>query len=109
MCENPMSWNDDVKAISQTITDVSKSGIIGYSIPKQIEINHVAPLREKIEKAIDLAVEYGGIDGAHHKMWVIDQIIQILAGEERYNQIVADSCSGEDGPNTYEWDEGIAP
>lgn len=42
-------------------------------------------------------------------MWVIDQIIQILAGEERYNQIVADSCAGEDGPNTYEWDEGIAP
>lgn len=49
MCENPMTWNDDVKAISQTITEAENSKIYGYSIPKQIEINHVAPLREKLK------------------------------------------------------------
>lgn len=63
---------------------------------------------KRIEKAIELAVAYGNIDGAHHKMWVIDQMIRVLAGE-RYKTIVKDAKAGEDGPNTYDWDCGIAP
>ena len=63
---------------------------------------------EKIEAAIDLAFQYVGIDGEHHKMWVIDQMVRILAGE-RYDEIVRDANDGEDGPDTYEWDVGIAP
>jgi len=63
---------------------------------------------EKIEKAIDLAISYGTIDGAHHKMWCIDQMVRILAGKD-YEQTIKESCEGEDGPNTYEWNEGIAP
>ena len=63
---------------------------------------------EKIEQAIDLAVQYGGIDGAHHKAWVIDQMVRVLAGDE-YDALVANAKDGEDGPDTYEWDEGIAP
>ena len=58
--------------------------------------------------AIDLAVSYGGIDGAHHKDWVIDQMVRLLAGSD-YAQIVATAKSGEDGPETYEWEVGIAP
>ena len=65
-------------------------------------------VQECIEKAIDLAVQYGGIDGDHHKAWVIDQMVRALAGD-RYEQIVADAKDGEDGPDTYSWDEGIAP
>lgn len=63
---------------------------------------------ERINEAIDLAVRYGGIDGDHHKAWVIDQMIRILAGE-RYDQIVREACDGEDGPDTYSWETGIAP
>ena len=63
---------------------------------------------ERIAAAIQLAVRYGGIDGSHHKNWVIDQIVRVLAGE-RYEQVVADAKNGEDGPETYDWDEGIAP
>lgn len=63
---------------------------------------------QRIESAIELAIKYGGIDGEHHKAWVIDQMVRSLAGDN-YNQIVAEACNGEDGPNTYEWDEGIAP
>jgi len=63
---------------------------------------------ERIEQAIDLAVQYGGIDGAHHKSWVIDQMVRALAGEE-YEALVANAKAGEDGPDTYEWEEGIAP
>jgi hypothetical protein len=63
---------------------------------------------KKIQDAIDFIVKYGGIDGAHHKTWVLDQVVRILA-EDRYEQIVKDACAGEDGPDTYEWDEGIPP
>ena len=64
--------------------------------------------RDRILQAIGLAVKYGGIDGAHHKAWVIDQMVRKLAGDE-YNAIVADACDGEDGPDTYDWDCGVAP
>ena len=63
---------------------------------------------EKIQAAIDLAIRYGGIDGAHHKMWTIDQMLRILAGDG-YDELIREANSGEDGPNTYEWDTGIAP
>jgi hypothetical protein len=62
----------------------------------------------RIEAAIELAVRYGGIDGDHHKAWVIDQMVRALAGE-RYAAIVTEAKAGEDGPDTYGWDEGIAP
>ena len=65
---------------------------------------------DRIARALELAVRYGGIDGAHHKAWVIDQMVRALVGNEsKYETLVADACSGEDGPNTYSWDEGIAP
>lgn len=61
-----------------------------------------------VAAALDLAIRYGQIDGAHHKTWVIDQMVRALTGGQ-YEVIIALSCAGEDGPNTYEWDEGIAP
>lgn len=64
--------------------------------------------KKQIDYAIELSVRYGGIDGAHHKMWVIDQMVRALAGDD-YARIVAEACDGEDGPDTYEWDVGIAP
>lgn len=72
-----------------------------------------------IELALEYAVRYGGIDGGHHKTWVIDQMVRALTdcpitdetqGEsDEYKKLVADACNGEDGPNTYDWDVGIAP
>lgn len=66
------------------------------------------PAEERNWRAMELAVRYGSIDGAHHKTWVIDQMIRILAGN-KYDAIVAEACDGEDGSNTYIWDCGIAP
>ena len=62
----------------------------------------------RIEEAINLAVMFGGIDGGHHKAWVIDQMVRALAGDG-YDQLVVDACDGEDGPETYTWDVGIPP
>lgn len=64
--------------------------------------------RERIERAVDLGIRYGQIDGEHHKTWVIDQMLRALLGDA-YEATVKASCAGEDGPNTYDWDTGIAP
>lgn len=86
---------------------------------------------DSIKKALEIA-ESGSYDGAHHKMWVIDQIVRALTlcpmvteetpdhfdyqytyevqGEsEEYEKWVKEFNDGEDGPETYEWDVGIAP
>lgn len=87
---------------------------------------------QRITKALAIAVAYGGIDGAHHKDWVIDQMVRALTGcpvqlyveplgdggeftaseqveSEAYKELVAQACAGEDGPQTYSWSTGIAP
>ena len=64
--------------------------------------------QDRIDKAIEIAVKYGGIDGAHHKDWVIDQMVRALAGDQ-YDAVVAEACRGNDGPQTYSWETGVAP
>lgn len=89
-------------------------------------------MEERIKKALDIAISYGGIDGAHHKDWVIDQMVRALTGcpmekhtaldcnkeeyeyesqgvSDEYSKLVKDACDGEDGPETYSWEIGIAP
>lgn len=63
---------------------------------------------ERIEEALEIAIRYGGISGEHHKAWVIDQMVRALTAD-KYNEVVQRAKEGEDGPNTYHWDEGIAP
>lgn len=60
------------------------------------------------EQALNLIHMYGGTDGAHHKQWLLDQIVRTLTGED-YKSWVQRYQYGENGPETYEWDEGIAP
>jgi hypothetical protein len=61
-----------------------------------------------VQGALDRAFQYGGIDGGHHKMWVIDQMVRCLTGV-KYVEWVKTAKAGEDGPETYTWDEGIPP
>lgn len=50
-----------------------------------------------VAQAIRLLAEHGYTDGAHHKQWVLDQVLRLLAGED-YGRIAVD-----------DWDSGIAP
>lgn len=82
--------------------------------------------------ALDFVMRYGGIDGDHHKTWVIDQVVRALhnvpvtvtrrswsdgsfrddveqSTNEAYENWVKSYNDGEDGPDTYEWGVGIAP
>lgn len=63
---------------------------------------------DRVVKALEIARRYGGIDGGHHKAWVIDQMVRALIADD-YDEWVREARAGEDGPDTYDWDEGIAP
>jgi hypothetical protein len=65
-------------------------------------------LKARVNKAMDIIGQFGGIDGDHHRAWVIDQAVRALTGDG-YTEWVKMMNDGEDGPDTYEWDEGIAP
>ena len=65
-------------------------------------------LKDRVKEALDIIYRFGGIDGEHHKKWCLDQILQVLLKDD-YDRFIDMYCSGEDGPNTYEWSQGIEP
>ncbi len=72
----------------------------------------VVKMSNACDKAIEVAVRYGGSAEPHHLLWIIDQMVRHLAGDEgRYNEIVRVACASEDGTDesAYEWHVGIAP
>lgn len=62
----------------------------------------------QVHAALEVARNHGNTDGAHHKAWVIDQMVRALTGPD-YAAWVAAAKFGNDGPNTFGWDEGMAP
>lgn len=70
---------------------------------------------KRIEVALEFIMQYGGIDGAHHKQFALDQVVRILtnstphADTYGYMEWVRKYESGEDGPLTFEWYTGVAP
>ena len=59
----------------------------------------------RVQEAAELAWRYGMIDGAHHKQWVIDQMLRAMLGDE-YEAWVRE----HNGDVQYDpWDRGIAP
>ncbi len=65
--------------------------------------------RKRINGALSVIERFGGTDGDHHKTWVIDQVARALLGASEYQRWAKRMRAGEDGPDTYEWDEGVAP
>ena len=54
-------------------------------------------------RIVTMIVEYGAIDGAHHKQWVLDQCLRLAAGDGYQKMIALYSVEGD------VWDRGIAP
>ena len=70
----------------------------------------IETLDYRIEAALAIIQCYGCEAGAEHKQWVLDQVVrQLVTGEEDYKKWVAGAKSGIDGPDTFDWDEGVAP
>ena len=64
--------------------------------------------KEKIKQAVDIAWQYAQIDGDYHKRWVIDQMVRVLLGEEKYKKWV-EAYETPYGDDYWKWDVGIAP
>ena len=60
------------------------------------------------KQVLNLIEEWGGIDGGHHKQWLLNEIVKTIT-KDGYEQWIKIYEDGEDGPETYEWDTGIAP
>ena len=60
------------------------------------------------DKALLVAMRYGQANGVREKAWVIDQMVRALTGDG-YTKWVANFRRGENGPDTYMWDQGVAP
>jgi len=100
-----------------------------------INLQKRTDLSDRKQAALNLIISYGGIDGSHHKDWVMDQVVRVLTncemvietgesqdengkytfyyeslGEsEEYKELIRKAKDGEDGPDTYSWEVGIAP
>lgn len=57
----------------------------------------------RVALALQIAAKDGPTDGAHHKAWVIDQMVRALTAD-RYAEFVAAVTQPEG-----RWDVGIAP
>jgi len=62
----------------------------------------------RIASALKLIRDYGGFDGAHHKQWVLDQVVRNLT-KGGYMEWVRGYETEDDDPRAYVWDEGIPP
>jgi hypothetical protein len=79
----------------------------------------VRDAKARFDRAIDFAIRFGGIDGDHHKAWVIDQMVRALTGcpvedgvqgeSLQYEELIADACEDDGDPEAYDWEVGIAP
>lgn len=73
---------------------------------KLIKENH--HLKQARNKAIGIAEQYAQIDGEHHKMWVIDQMLRELLGNS-YDAWLEDYNQYSEENDYAKWDCGIAP
>jgi hypothetical protein len=78
---------------------LSEVGDDDAELPSKIQARRIAV-------AADIAHRYGGIEEAHHKQWVIDQMLRAMLGEDAYRAWVA----VQNADRNYDpWDVGITP
>lgn len=58
----------------------------------------------RIERAVEVITEFGGIPGDHHKQWVLDQALRALMPDQEY-----DAWRAQRRAEDCDWEEGIAP
>lgn len=61
---------------------------------------------DRIEAALKVIREYGGIEGDHHRAWTLTMVLASLLGSQEAADVwIREWEHGGD----YEWDRGIAP
>lgn len=79
---------------------------------------HSSDLADRLYRITELVRQYGCIDGAHHKQWVLDQIVRAAYGmkmgeapNEKYKEWVKEVLGemDENGEYEYWYDYGVPP
>jgi hypothetical protein len=100
----PASWEEALK--------VSREGLLDMEARRarlaEREAAEMSDDQAGVQEALRVAAEFSGYDGSHHKQWVIDQMVRALTGDQ-YDKWVEKFNLGDEGPDTYLWEEGIAP
>ena len=103
------SDEDEGNGVDCTTEEANKIVDLAPNSGFTVELKNGAEfLQQRMNEATGIIAKYGSIDGVHHKKWVIDAVARCLLGNE-YHAWVADIKNGEDGPDTYPYDEGISP
>lgn len=87
-----------------------------YNLSDEQENEVVENLIDKnsnLTKIFNMIYSYAGIDGAHHKDWLLDQIMRSITGDN-YEEFVKFyerplSVNGLEDGDYCQWDAGIAP
>ena len=97
-----------LKSIDETVEEYD-GNILKTDIETVLNMLKEKNKDKKIEKALEIAFQYGQIDGDHHKTWVIDQMVRTLTGD-KYNEFVKEYETDEEtGEEEWSWKNGIAP
>lgn len=107
--------NVDIKKLQSEAKMIRRSafwsdiGLIEKDLDRLDELEAKEVQRnEDISKVLDIA-QFGQLDGDHHKLWVIDQIVRALT-KDGYDAWVKSYMTDEDtGRIEWIWDIGIAP
>lgn len=79
---------------------------VGLSLQQRAENHLLAP---GIRGAAMVAHQYGGIDGEHHKQWVIDQMLRQILGAAGYETWLNNYNAQSEAFDLAPWDQGVAP
>jgi len=99
----PAPWPADLpEAVSAELqARIRPTGLPGASLAHSVQ--------ERALAALAVASECGQTDGAHHKAWVIDQMVRALLGDGYEAWVTAYRTVPGDPDDQYSWDEGSAP
>jgi hypothetical protein len=100
--------------MAEQMQDKSQESKRGGEISLEIDGKNFSAIKneQKVPMALQMIEKYGGIDGEHHKQWVLDQIARILCGTKAaYEEWVEDmkNWNEQDEEYEYDWSEGTPP
>lgn len=92
----------------QAISTLVKRAFEDRTVPNDGDLPADASLEDRFATTLRIVLLYTGLEGAHHKDWVLDQAMRALTGPS-YEEFVRRVCEGARGPDTYAWNTGIEP
>jgi len=116
ICENLQIINEisSIKEINDYII-LCKDNLINFNdsekLLRRLADSLIDDEKKKTDEILKFIEDWGQIDGSHHKMWVITEIVKkIVPNYQKWKEKYEEPFIDEDGEEDhYSWDEGIPP